>query len=221
MTRANPGLTGNDGLAAYHHVLSTAIHSPRYAQQKSAQLYALLKPESLSLQVNERLIKLDDRHMETFLVTLMQALFYTHLGNALIHNFAFSAAQLAKWVAHLPDDILPANRKRQNYISSLLSQHEASSKNAYGKKLFLRLLHGQYILNPALKIRQGEEWVPVYQQLSLDDMTANLQALLHGFPGSLDDTRTAKNIYHERIGNIITYWTGVINKASKNQGQSR
>ncbi|AHE72586.1 hypothetical protein M942_04700 [Enterobacter ludwigii] len=218
---ASSGLTGNDGLAAYHHVLSTAIQSPRYAQQKSAQLYALLKPESLSLQVNEQLIKLDDRHMATFLVTLMQALFYTHLGSVLIHNFAFSAALLAKWVAPLPDDILPASRKRQSYISSLLSQHEASSKNAYGKKLFLRLLHGQYILNPALKLRQGEEWIPVYQQLSLDDMTADLQALLHGFPGSQDDISTARQIYHERIGGIITYWSGVINKVSKNQGKSR
>lgn len=218
---ADPGLTGNDGLAAYHHVLSTAISTPRYAQQKSAQLYALLKPESLSQQVNERLIKLDDQHMATFLVILMQALFYTHLGNALIRFEAFSAALLAECVAHLPDALLPERRKRQSYISSLLSQHEASSKNAYGKKLFLRLRHGQYILNPSLKLRQGEDWVPIYQQLSLDDMNADLQALLQGYPENRRDFHETKRDYHERIGNIIAYWTGVINKASKNKGKSR
>ncbi|MCV5631993.1 ankyrin repeat domain-containing protein, partial [Escherichia coli] len=80
---ADPSLTGNDGLAAYHHVLSAAVSTPRYAQQKSAQLYTLLKPESLSLQVEGRLIKLDNRQMAMFLVILMQALFHTHLGNAL------------------------------------------------------------------------------------------------------------------------------------------
>lgn len=212
---ADPGLTGNDGLAAYHHVLSTAISTPRYAQQKSAQLYALLKPESLSLQVKERLIKLDDQHMATFLVILMQALFYTHLGNSLVHFEAFSATLLAKCVAHFPDDLLPERRKRQSYISSLLSQHEARSKNAYGKKLFLRLRHGQYILNPALKLRLGEDWVPVYQQLSLEDMNADLQALLQGYSEWRRDFHETKWDYHERIGNIIAYWTGVINKASK------
>lgn len=218
---ADLSLTSNDGLAAYHHVLSTSITSPRYAQQKSAQLYALLKPESLSLQVNERLIKLDDQHMATFLVTLMQSMFYTHLGNSLIHFEAFSATLLAKCVAHLPDDLLPERRKRQSYISSLLSQHEARSKNAYRKKLFLRLRHGQYILNPSLKLRQGEDWVPVYQQLSLEDMNADLQALLHGYPEWRGDYHETKLDYHERIGNIMAHWRGVINKASKNKGKSR
>lgn len=212
---ADPGLTGNDGLAAYHHVLSTAVSTPRYAQQKSAQLYALLKPESLSLQVKEQLIKLDNQHMVTFLVILMQALFYTHLGNSLIRFEAFSAALLADCVAHLPDDLLPERRKRQSYISSLLSQHEARSKNAYGKKLFLRLRHGQYILNPALKFRQGENWVPVYQQLDLEDMGADLQALLQGYPEWRGDFHETKRDYHERTGNIIAYWAGIISKAGK------
>ena len=218
---ATPDLTGNDGLAAYHHVLSAAISTPRYAQQKSGQLYALLKPESLSLQVEERLIKLDDQHMVMFLVSLMQALFYTHLGNSLIHFEAFSAALLAKCVAHLPDDLLPERRKRQSYISSLLSQHEAGSKNAYGKKLFLRLRYGQYILNPALKLRQGEDWVPVYRQLSLVDMGADLQALLQGYPEWRGDFHDTKLDYHERTGNIIAHWTRVINNVSKNKGKSR
>ncbi|MCV5856921.1 hypothetical protein OFN53_40500, partial [Escherichia coli] len=77
---ADPSLTGNDGLAAYHYVLSAAVSSSRYAHQKSAQLYTLLKPESLSLQVDGQLIKLDHQQMAMFLVILMQALFYTHLG---------------------------------------------------------------------------------------------------------------------------------------------
>lgn len=153
---ADPSLTGNDGLAAYHYVLSAAVSTPRYAQQKSAQLYTLLKPESLSLQVDGRLIKLDNRQMAMFLVLLMQALFHTHLGGALVFSEAFSAARLAECVAHLPEALLPGRRKRRSYISSQLSQHEVNSKHPYGKKLFLRLNHGQYILNPGLKIRQGK-----------------------------------------------------------------
>lgn len=103
-----------------------------------------------------RLIKLDNRQMAMFLVLLMQALFHTHLGGALVFSEAFSAARLAECVAHLPEALLPGRRKRRSYISSQLSQHEVNSKHPYGKKLFLRLNHGQYILNPGLKIRQGK-----------------------------------------------------------------
>lgn len=74
--------------------------------------------------------------MAMFLVILMQALFYTHLGNALVFSEAFSAARLAECVAHFPEALLPERRRRRNYISSQLSQHEVNSKNPYGKSCF-------------------------------------------------------------------------------------
>lgn len=175
---ADSSLIGNDGLAAYHYVLSAAVSSSRYAHQKSAQLYTLLKPESLSLQVDGQLIKLDHQQMAMFLVILMQALFYTHLGRELAFFRAFSAVQLADYVAGLPDALLPAQRKRRNYISSLLSLHEVRSRNSGGKKLFLRLNHGQYILNPGLKIRRGDVWYAVYDLQPPEDLGNDLQTLL-------------------------------------------
>lgn len=208
-------LTGNDGLTACHHVLSQAITTPRYARHKSAPLYQLLKPESLSLQVEGRLIKLDGQHMPTFLLMLMQALFYTHLGNALVHREAFSAALLADCVAGLPVDILPERRKRQSYISGLLSQHEVTSAHPYNKKLFLRLRRGQYVLNPGLKLRKGDQWVPLYTLLSLNAMAPDMTALLKGYIARGEDTNDMLLHYAGRIDEIMAYWVDVIRKAAE------
>lgn len=212
---ADPLLTGNDGLAAYHQVLSAAVSTPRYAQQKSAQLYTLLKPESLSLQVEGRLIKLDNRQMAMFLVILMQALFHTHLGSALFFSEAFSAARLAECVVHLPEALLPERRKRRSYISSQLSQHEVNSKNPYGKKLFLRLNHGQYILNPGLKIRKGDVWRAVYELQSPEDLGHDLQTYLQDMSPELVDMLGGKKGFYERSEKSVGYWVGGIRRAAQ------
>lgn len=212
---ADPLLTGNDGLAAYHQVLSAAVSTPRYAQQKSAQLYTLLKPESLSLQVEGRLIKLDNRQMAMFLVILMQALFHTHLGSALFFSEAFSAARLAECVVHLPEALLPERRKRRSYISSQPSQHEVNSKNPYGKKLFLRLNHGQYILNPGLKIRKGDVWRAVYELQSPEDLGHDLQTYLQDMSPELVDMLGGKKGFYERSEKSVGYWVGGIRRAAQ------
>ena len=212
---ADPSLTGNDGLAAYHHVLSAAVSTPRYAQQKSAQLYTLLKPESLSLQVDGRLIKLDNRQMSMFLVLLMQALFHTHLGGALVFSEAFSAARLAECVAHLPEALLPGRRKRRSYISSQLSQHEVNSKHPYGKKLFLRLNHGQYILNPGLKIRQGERWCAVYALQSPEDLGHDLQTYLQDMSPELVKILGGKKDVYKYSEEAVGYWAEMIRRAAQ------
>ncbi len=212
---ADPSLTGNDGLAAYHYVLSAAVSTPRYAQQKSAQLYTLLKPESLSLQVDGRLIKLDNRQMAMFLVLLMQALFHTHLGGALVFSEAFSAARLAECVAHLPEALLPGRRKRRSYISSQLSQHEVNSKHPYGKKLFLRLNHGQYILNPGLKIRQGERWCAVYALQSPEDLGHDLQTYLQDMSPELVKILGGKKDVYKYSEEAVGYWAEMIRRAAQ------
>lgn len=211
---ADPTLTANDGLAAYHHVLSAAVSTPRYAQQKGAQLYALPGPESLSLQVEGRLVKLDNRQMAMFLVILMQALFYTHLGNALVFSEAFSAARLAECVAHFPEALLPERRRRRNYISSQLSQHEVNSKNPYGKKLFLRLRHGQYILNPGLKIRQNDGWYPVYDLQSPEDLGHDLQTYLQDMPPYILEILGGRKDVYEQSKGSVGYWVAMIRRHS-------
>ena len=161
---------GNNGLNALQMALEVALHDEKYACNKLPAIYELLEPDSLSVQAEGRLIKLDKRLMQLFILNLMFSLFYRFLGEAASRREAFSAKDLAERVSILPDPVLPERRKRQSYISSILSGNEVDRDSPYNRKLFKRVRRGHYIINPSLKIRQGDEWVPVHDLLRLEDL---------------------------------------------------
>ncbi len=74
----------------------------------------------------------------------------------------------AEVLVHFPEHLLPARRKKRPYISSILSKNEVSREDKYNRKLFLRIRHGHYIINPRLSLRVEGEWRNVYELLSLD-----------------------------------------------------
>lgn len=164
---ANPLLVANNGLNALQMCLQTAVLNRRYARARAATIYPLLL-QSVSIQTESRLIKLDDHLMGLFILHLMFALFHRQLGGRLQ---PFTARDICEYVQHLPAAILPERRKRQGYISSILSGNEVRREARYNRRLFLRVRHGQYVVNPDMKLLLGEEWTPVYSLLRLEDMT--------------------------------------------------
>ena len=170
---ADTSLVANHGLNAYQMVLELATTQTNYARQKSANVHTLLKPKTLSIQVDNRLIKLTGSLMEMFLLNLMFAQFYRHFNMLGPYGDAFSAKFIAAWVADLPEAVLPKKRKRQAYISSVLSKNEMTKNGPYNRKLFLRISRGQYIINPVLQLRLGDQWVRVHDLLVLDDLSPN------------------------------------------------
>lgn len=167
---ADVELWDNNGLNAFQTLLMLAFANSKYARQNVASIYALLEPDSLSIQVERRLIKLDQRLMGFFLLNVMFALFYTLLGDAIMQGEGVTAPLLARCVQHLPDSVLPARRKRQTYISSILSSNEVSRDFKYNRRLFLRIKRGHYVLNPDVKLRMGNDWLKVYDVLNVDDL---------------------------------------------------
>ena len=167
---ARPEKTGNNGLNALQMALEIALYDETFAKNKLPAIYALLEPDSLSVQAEGRLIKLDKRLMQLSILNLMFARFYRFLGEAASHHEAFSARELAECVSVLPDSVLPERRKRQSYISSILSGNEVDRDSPYNRKLFKRVRRGHYIINPLLKIRLNDEWRAVHDLLKLEDL---------------------------------------------------
>ncbi|MFN2288802.1 MAG: ankyrin repeat domain-containing protein [Chromatocurvus sp.] len=166
---ADPGLRANNGFTALHFALEQAIRDKRFAQQRMARLYPLLEPQSLSVQTGGRLVKLDQRLMESFLLHLMSAMFYRHLGPTPAGE-TFTAGDLERWVAELPDSVLAARRKRRQYISSVLAKNEINREDRYNRRLFVRVRRGHYVVNPRLRLRDGTEWVAYYDLYPLQDL---------------------------------------------------
>ncbi|MCU7906148.1 MAG: UvrD-helicase domain-containing protein [Candidatus Thiodiazotropha sp. (ex Epidulcina cf. delphinae)] len=166
---ANTELINNAGFNAFLIAVEQALDDPKYSRKKLAAVYRLLEPDCLDIQVDERLIKLDKRSMEFLMLNLMMAMFYTRLGDKIVHTWgAFQSRDFAEALAHFPEHILPARRKKRPYISGILSKNEVSRDDKYNRKLFLRVKHGHYIMNPGLSLRVGGEWRNIFELLSFD-----------------------------------------------------
>lgn len=81
---------------------------------------------------------------------------------------AFESGDFFYAVDAFPEYVLPAKRKKRAYISSILSKNEYYRDGPYNRRLFLRVEHGQYILNPLMDLFVGDRWTNVYELLGVD-----------------------------------------------------
>lgn len=170
-------LTGSDGLTAWHTVLWQTVCDARFARQKCADLYPMVCPSAMAVQTDGSLKVIDRHHPTFFLLNLMIALFYTRLGEELSVWNAHTAKSLADGCQCFPPGILPPHRQQQKYISSLLSRHEAGRDAQDSWHLFLRLRHGNYIINPRLHLRCGNRWLAVYDLLGLPELGYDIRKM--------------------------------------------
>lgn len=160
-----------NGFTALQIALSQATGDENYARKKLAETYLPLEPTSISIQVDGRLIKLDKHQMEFFMLNMMIALFYRALPEKVINMAgAFSSQDFVDAVAHMPNSVLLERRKKRAYLSSILSKNEFTKDDKNNRKLFFRIKHGHYLFNPNLALKVGEEWVNIYDLLSLDKL---------------------------------------------------
>jgi len=135
-------------------------------------VHELLAPAHVSLNVDDRLIKLDASQGEFLLFHIFFALLHNRLNNRYADLVPMKAAEIPEMVEALPESVVPAYRKKRAYISSLLSKNEVSGSNPYGKQLFKRQRQGWYVLNPKLALRYKEEWVDIYRLAGIDLIAA-------------------------------------------------
>ncbi|HEB94644.1 MAG TPA: hypothetical protein ENI94_14555 [Gammaproteobacteria bacterium] len=202
---ANTELINNAGFNAFQIALEQALDNSKYCHKKLAGVYRLLEPDCLDIQVDERLIKLDKRLMEFLMLSLMMAMFYVRLGEKIVHTSgAFQSSDFAEVLAHFPEHILPARRKKRPYISSILSKNEVSRDDKYNRKLFLRVKHGHYIINPTLSLRVEGEWKNIFELLSFD-MIAHVHADKNSYWNGYDYNAMSQEQIERFADKIKTY----------------
>jgi hypothetical protein len=160
------------GRAALHWALAAAFADPQYGVGSFAAVYERVAPAFTDLEVDERLVRLQPHQSEYLLWHTLVALFKASFGD--VHWRAAggfdTTGVLAAWQA-LPPAVLRARRKSRQHLSHVLSRNEIARDYAYNRKLFVRVAHGFYQLNPRLKLRRvrGEEeaWIPVLAALNL------------------------------------------------------
>jgi len=162
-------LVNNAGLNAFQLCLQQACADIKYCNRSLNDIYEILAPAELTLKVEGRLIKLLAHTMEYTLLNVMLAsfgknIFYTWL----IGRRAFNARALSQTLERFPDTIIPPHRKKRQYISSMLSKNEYQREGQYNRKIFKRIKRGEYLFNPDVAIRIGDEWVDIYALIPIN-----------------------------------------------------
>lgn len=139
------------------------IHSKKNLAPVLADIYHRIASNSISLEIDGHLLKIDASRAEYLLLNLILS-FYSNMicyylqDHSVTWGKGFEAKQLFSLVQKLPSSIWPEYRKKQSYLSSLLSRNEINSKYTPNRKLFKRLSRGCYIINPDLKIKTSSAW---------------------------------------------------------------
>ncbi|WP_295385945.1 hypothetical protein [uncultured Thiodictyon sp.] len=163
---ADLSLVDGNGLNAFQIALDRACADERFARTRLPAVFERLAPASIDIQVDGRLVKLDRRWMEYLMLSVALVLFYQRLGeNWVSHGQLLTAVDFATVLEHFPESVVPARRKKRNYVSSILSKNELNRDGPYNRKLFLRIRRGQYLINPSLALRVEGEWRAIYDIL--------------------------------------------------------
>ena len=157
----------NVGRTAFLHALQRALEEPVFAHSVFPSLWHLLAPSTITLSEGGRLLQLDASQFEYLLFNVMFIKLRQRLCPRYQTYFPMSlkAGELLEAVQCVPPHIIGEKRRRREYISGVLARHEVAGSYAWNRRLFVRVRLGSYLLNPELRIRQGDAWIPVYEQM--------------------------------------------------------
>lgn len=133
------------------------------------KVWEALSTAPLKLKLGDRMVKLDPSSGEWFLMQLCLVQVRRTADGAARKGAlpVVDAPGLAGLVSGLPPVTLADYRRRREYLSSLLTKNELGSANPYGRRLFLRVRRGAYILCPALEVEVKGAWIPVGDLMGL------------------------------------------------------
>jgi len=175
---ADPELTDTAGRTALRVLLASWLERPAMKIAVLADVYQRLATAPIKVKVGTRMTKLDPSAMEWFLlnVALIEARRLVADGAQVGRPLAFRAPALATLLEAFPASVLPPHRKKREYVSAMLAKNELNGSSPYNRRLFHRVAHGSYMLNPLLEIEVKGEWRSVMDLIGLPLLLDSLGA---------------------------------------------
>jgi len=168
---ANPALPDTFLKIPIQIALEQAFFLPDYAKNKLGKIYSLLLTDSIKIQVEGYLIKIDSHKIEYLLINLFIAVQSAILQTKQHYEvMGVKVDDLIENIQHFSSAVMPFYRKKREYLLSLLAKHEVDSKNPYNKKIFMRVSRGYYRLNPELQILYNDQWKSIAGIFSSHDL---------------------------------------------------
>ncbi len=150
------------------------VHKPVVDTGAFGRVYNALKTHSLTIEADDRRIKVGSHTMEYFLFNFMVGVApYVVLNNSKRVAARWSESEylyprlpaeleriqrgitmeeIMAFIELVPNSILPPYRRKRSYVNSILAKNEVDSTDPYNRGLFKRGARGIYRVNPALKL---------------------------------------------------------------------
>jgi hypothetical protein len=166
---ANTRLRDNWGRTPLQIALREAFLSKAFAQYKMAGIYSLLSPPSMNVKIEDRLIKIDARTMEFFLLNSMLSFYQDIMRRKIQFNTpAFESGDFFFPLEHFSGHVIPEHRRKRSYISSILSKNEYFRDGSGNRQIFYRVRQGFYIPHPHMEIEVEEDnWINVFDLINI------------------------------------------------------
>ena len=171
---ADPQVADEFGHTAWQQAVNRAMEEPAFAKASLAALFDRLAPAALDVQTGGRLVRLERHQGEYWVLTLMLAGLKTQWSLCAAraqgpykYSQGFFAEQMHEVLEALPPHLWHERRRKRSYINQVLARGELASGYQPARRLWTRAGHGHYLPNPAMQLRRGDGWVPVYEALNL------------------------------------------------------
>jgi hypothetical protein len=172
---ADPTAEDEFGHTAWQHAVNRSIDEPAFAKAALALLFERIAPAGIDVQVDGRLVRVEHHQGEYWVLMLMLAGLKTQWSHcaarphpAWKYGQGFFAEQLHQALEALPVHLWKDIRRKRSYVNQVLARAEVDSSYKPARKLWARTRNGYYLPNPAMLLRQRDEWRPVYDALELD-----------------------------------------------------
>lgn len=170
---ADPAAEDEFGHTAWLHAVNRAMEGGLYAKESLAAVFDRLAPAVIDVQTDGRLVRIEQHQGEYWVLTLMLAGLKTQWSrcNAYLASpgdTGFHSEQVERVLENLPAHLWHEKRRKRSYINQVLARAEVESSYRPARKLWARTRTGHYLPNPAMLLRKGEAWRPVYEALALD-----------------------------------------------------
>lgn len=166
---ADPDLMDNAGRTPLRVAFAAWLHGQGVKRTAFEEVFQCLATTPIKVKVGARMSKLDPSSMEWFLLNLCLVTYRLMIPHALKLRLmpTLKATILTRTVGAFPERVLPGRRKQRAYVSAVLSKNEIHGTNPYNRRLFCRVAHGHYVLNPALEVESKGTWVAIGDLMGL------------------------------------------------------
>jgi hypothetical protein len=173
------------GHTAWWMALNRAGEDAAFSERALAGLAERLMPAALDVQTAQRLVRLVPQQAEYWVLSVMLAGFKTLGARVLarpeplyMYRRGYFNDHLRLTLDRLPPHLWSAQRRKRDYVSSVLARAEHDSSYRPARQLWVRTTNGHYLPSPRMQLRvrapEGAEaegdrivWRPVYAVLNL------------------------------------------------------